>query len=327
VKNNYAFLAALTLLEVVDFADIYNPVHISDVQLNDYVYDIKVASGYAYLANGTEGLAIFDINDPENPVLCSYFDTPDNAIGVTLYNGIALVSDYEAGIHAIDITDPYHPVLINSHGELDGARKSVVAGNLVYVAFSRSFITLRFTGNTYGMIEGVITGNELEFVPDVHISAAGTTIRDFSTLDGSYALYGLNAGVYDISLSHPDYYDTVITGIQVVAGESSNLDITLQIRVGIDDDAIIPSKYTLNQNYPNPFNGTTLISYNLKEQGWTKLTVFDILGKKIDVVVDEYQEAGYHQREWQADNKASGIYFYRLETSNYSQTRRMLLIK
>ena len=327
VKDNYVYLAALTLLEVVDIANTYEPVLASSTPLNDYVYDIKVASGYAYLANGTKGLAIFDISDPENPSLCSYFDTPGNALGVTLYNGIALVSDYESGIHAIDITDPYHPVLINSYSELGEARKSVVSDDLIYIASTRSLITLRFIGNYYGMIEGAITGDELEYIQNVNITVAGTTIRDFSKLDGAYALCGLDAGVYDISFSHPEYYDTVITGVQVVAGESSDLNVTLQGRVGIDDDAKLPSEYTLNQNYPNPFNGTTLISYNLKQPGWTKLTVFDILGKKIDVIIDEYQAAGHHQREWHADNKASGMYFYRLETSDYSQTRRMLLIK
>ncbi|MBK8552644.1 MAG: T9SS type A sorting domain-containing protein [Ignavibacteria bacterium] len=89
----------------------------------------------------------------------------------------------------------------------------------------------------------------------------------------------------------------------------------------------IPSKFLLNQNYPNPFNPVTTISYNLPAGGFVKLKVFDILGKEIMTLVNENQVPGVHKAEFNASNLSSGIYFYRIVTDGFTDTKRMVLIK
>jgi hypothetical protein len=97
--------------------------------------------------------------------------------------------------------------------------------------------------------------------------------------------------------------------------------------IGINDPEIPPTTFFLSPNYPNPFNASTMIEYGLPESGPVKVDIFDILGRKIQTLVDETQSAGYHQAIWKADNVPSGTYFYRIQTGEKSQTKKCLLLK
>jgi hypothetical protein len=89
----------------------------------------------------------------------------------------------------------------------------------------------------------------------------------------------------------------------------------------------VPTEWALNQNYPNPFNASTLISFALPEPTYVRLDVYNILGQKVATLKDEYMDAGYHNVTWNDDSNASGMYFYRLKTDKFTQTRKMTLLK
>ena len=89
----------------------------------------------------------------------------------------------------------------------------------------------------------------------------------------------------------------------------------------------LPEKFELNQNYPNPFNPTTTISFSLAEAGETKLEIYNVLGQRVQTVIDKRMEAGPHQVEIDGSNMASGVYFYRLITESVIETRKMVLMK
>jgi len=89
----------------------------------------------------------------------------------------------------------------------------------------------------------------------------------------------------------------------------------------------VPGKFFLSQNYPNPFNPNTDIRYQLAVSSYTKLKVYDILGNEITILVNEKQNAGIYSVDFDASNYPSGIYYYKLETENYSDTKRMILLK
>ena len=97
--------------------------------------------------------------------------------------------------------------------------------------------------------------------------------------------------------------------------------------MGISDDAPIASSYELGQNYPNPFNPTTHIRFNIPETAGAKLTVFNIMGEAVANLVDGVVSAGGHTVSWNAANMPTGVYFYRLESGNFTQTRKLLLVK
>jgi hypothetical protein len=89
----------------------------------------------------------------------------------------------------------------------------------------------------------------------------------------------------------------------------------------------LPPAIELRQNYPNPFNPRTTIEYRLSRSSVVRLSVFDILGREVAVLVNGSIEAGSHQALFDASGCASGVYFYRLQTGSYVQTRKLLLLK
>jgi len=88
-----------------------------------------------------------------------------------------------------------------------------------------------------------------------------------------------------------------------------------------------PIKYELSQNYPNPFNPATTIRYSLPESGSVKLMVFNLLGEEVEVLVNEMKEAGIHTVNFNASNLNSGLYVYKIETNEFVQSRKMILLK
>ena len=90
---------------------------------------------------------------------------------------------------------------------------------------------------------------------------------------------------------------------------------------------ILPFSFKLEQNYPNPFNPVTVISYRLAENSHVNLSIYNILGQKVETLLSEKQNSGKHSIEWDASGFSSGIYFYRIQAGDFIQTKRMLLIK
>jgi hypothetical protein len=89
----------------------------------------------------------------------------------------------------------------------------------------------------------------------------------------------------------------------------------------------LPDKYELAQNYPNPFNPSTTIQFTLPKKSFTKLEIFNVMGEKIETLVSEALSSGTYKYEWNAKNLSSGVYFYRLSTENFMQSKKLLLMK
>jgi hypothetical protein len=89
----------------------------------------------------------------------------------------------------------------------------------------------------------------------------------------------------------------------------------------------IPKAYALTQNYPNPFNPSTEISFDLPQASHVNLTIYNVLGQKVQTLVDEQREAGSYTVTWDASPYSSGVYFYRISADNFSNTKKMLMLK
>ncbi|MBK9097425.1 MAG: T9SS type A sorting domain-containing protein [bacterium] len=99
-------------------------------------------------------------------------------------------------------------------------------------------------------------------------------------------------------------------------------------------DPILPNSFVLYQNYPNPFNPSTVIKYQLPLSGNVTLKVYDLLGREVATLVDEFKPAGSYEVEFDASsnsgsvrNLTSGIYFYKLQSENFNETKKMMLLK
>jgi hypothetical protein len=95
----------------------------------------------------------------------------------------------------------------------------------------------------------------------------------------------------------------------------------------IQGHSLTPSQFRLYQNVPNPFNAFTTIEYALDQDEYVELSIYDLMGRKIETVVYAIQPAGYHKIIWNANGYSTGIYFYKIRSGNYSCTKKMLLIK
>ena len=89
----------------------------------------------------------------------------------------------------------------------------------------------------------------------------------------------------------------------------------------------IPSAFSLNQNYPNPFNPRTVISFQLSAVSDVVLKVYDIMGREVQTLVNEKLQSGTFETTFDGSSLNSGVYFYKLTTDGFAETRRMLLIK
>ena len=89
----------------------------------------------------------------------------------------------------------------------------------------------------------------------------------------------------------------------------------------------VPTKYELSANYPNPFNPSTSIEYAVPNDGMVTLKVYDVLGREVANLVNEYMPSGRYKITWDASKMASGIYVYRMTAGKFTTSRKMLLMK
>ena len=98
------------------------------------------------------------------------------------------------------------------------------------------------------------------------------------------------------------------------------------------DDILLPEEFALRQNYPNPFNPVTTIQYNLPDDAHVSMVVYDIMGRQVRTLVNDVQSAGYRTVKWNATNEmgqpvSAGMYFYVLKADDFTQIRKMVLLK
>ena len=124
------------------------------------------------------------------------------------------------------------------------------------------------------------------------------------------------------------YTDDSNTGYNTTL-DSWSIEITYETVNGINQTMTIPSEFSLLQNYPNPFNPVTKISYGLPKNTDVIIRIFDITGKEIAVLVNEYKQAGIYEFEFNSEKYllSSGVYFYRMEAGDFSKVQKLVLLK
>ena len=101
-------------------------------------------------------------------------------------------------------------------------------------------------------------------------------------------------------------------------------DIVTSVKSSSED---IPKSFTLNQNYPNPFNPSTKISFQIPQNEYTTLKVYDVLGNEVATLLNEEKPAGSYSVKFDGSNLSSGIYFYKLTAGSFVETKKMILLK
>jgi photosystem II stability/assembly factor-like uncharacterized protein len=207
------------------------------------------------------------------------------------------------------------------------ASTGYIAGSgFIFPNFWRIILKTTDSGNSW--VNQMFSGNSLYTIYFNNVNTG------YTAGEGGVILKTTNGGINWISqtsstssyLTEIFFYD-LSTGY-CVGGYGTILKTTNGGLTGLESlSNEVPKEYKLHQNYPNPFNPATKIKFQLKDAGAVNLTIYDMLGRELELLVNEELKPGTYEVNWKAANLPSGVYFYRLQTEKYNETLKMILIK
>ena len=163
----------------------------------------------------------------------------------------------------------------------------------------------------------------------------------------SLRIFPLNSFGVENEFNYKTYFPVPSNTFEILLDQNNDKTLWFGLELfgdgvlGVNDDNKEINDFHLEQNYPNPFNPTTKIKYSIStspqsppyqggeaKQGWlVQLKVYDVLGKEVAMLVNEYKFVGNYNIEFDGSNLPSGIYFYTLTSGTYKQTRKMIILK
>jgi hypothetical protein len=184
--------------------------------------------------------------------------------------------------------------------------------------------------------QGAIAGAFVFAIAGGQVSGYGITDNS-----GSYLISGLAPGTYAVTVDKTGFDEvasqsatvsynntTTPTGGQTSTPVTQSVSFTMSGTTSVSATrANVVKDYRLEQNYPNPFNPSTMISFALPQAGITTLKVYNVLGQEVTTLLNGYQTGGVHQVLFNADKLSSGVYFYELQSGNFVQSKKMVLLK
>ena len=238
---------------------------------------------------------------------------------------------------AISILDGSNCILRNNfifqaYGDGYGA---VVASESQYVSHNNTFVS-NSVGYANLSSDGIVSNDIIYGSSNtVYLDESSTIQVSYSDIEGGWEGEGnIDA---DPLFCDPDSGDYTLAENSPCIGTGENganmgaLGVGCDVILSTDTDAI-PLQYVLHQNYPNPFNPITTLRYDLPENSYVNVTVYDMLGREVRTLVNATQEAGYKSVQWNATNSfgkpvSAGVYLYQIRAGGLVQTKKMMLLK
>ena len=214
-----------------------------------------------------------------------------------------------------------------SVGNSDATLTHVTISGNTATTSGGGFLSTPFSNNT--LTNSIIWNNSPE-----SIYAFATTTISYSDIQGGWGGEGnIDA---DPLFCNPDSSDFTLAENSPCVGTGESGVNMGAFGVGCEalstDKDVIPLKYLLHQNYPNPFNPVTTLRYDLPENALVNITIYDMMGRQINTLVSSLQGADYKSIQWNGTNDAgqpvsAGVYLYKTQAGDYSQTKKMVLLK
>ena len=189
-------------------------------------------------------------------------------------------------------------------------------------------------GQSHGIISGGVFLNtplsSLSGLANAYLYARiGNIYKGYSVSasSGAYIIDSLPQGFYQIICNRMGY-PTQTKYLYLGNINRGNINFYFgPILTGTQEGNEIPTEYSLAQNYPNPFNPATTFKFSVPAASHVKLTLFDLLGREVAVLVNSEFNPGVYKLDWNASNYSSGVYFYRIEAGDFIETKKMVLMK
>lgn len=176
----------------------------------------------------------------------------------------------------------------------------------------------------------IFTGEEIwSFKGNNYISNQPVVANGIVFFSSNTHLYAADARTFEIKWEYLVGGAITVANNKVIIASSHGIMYVFDsdIPALFSQDPSLPKVYDLEQNFPNPFNSQTVIRFALPEACNVSLKIFNLLGEKVSELINEYREPGYHQITFNADNFASGVYIYQIETQKFTKSKKLLLIK
>jgi hypothetical protein len=220
-----------------------------------------------------------------------------------------------------------HPELVERIAAFYTSLNTPPKAKITAAPFSVKFDTLSNAGDTVSYFVSICNyGNTNLTVSSVTSNNPVFTVESFpSTVSAN------QFGYAKIKFT-PSAANTGYTGELTINNSDSTFKISLngvcgQVNGITPVSNEIPSNFSLSQNYPNPFNPVTNIEFSLPKAGYVSLTVYDVMGREVENLVNKDLKPGIYKADWNAANYTSGVYFYKLVTGDFNETKRMILVK
>jgi hypothetical protein len=285
-----------------------------------------------YVCGDADGNGIVSANDASEILKHTVFLDPYPIIGVDSsaadVTGNGMITAYDGSLilkYDVKLIEKLNCGLSNQKGE-------PVFADLGFGEYSEESNKILIPITVKG-ISGDISSLEFSFklsngISNISLSSIPKNWNLSSNISGDkvyFSMYGANAISEDIKLAVSVEKSSGANGFEIKGDYRINENAKENFEPLFIEE--IPNEVSLNQNYPNPFNPTTNISYSLPEKSQVRLVIYSALGQKVATLVDRSIVAGNHTVTWEAQNNASGIYFYRLFVGDVVKTQKMLLIK
>ncbi len=328
VKGNYAYVAARDAgVHVIDVSNAASPVVVKTI-LTSRSRGIVINGNYAYVATRDSGLIVWNVADPANPIRKAAVKgidvenvaTAGNVVGTSFYSSIRFY----------DITNPESPVAKGSTPTLrTGNEGFSIVGNYAYVPDGDSLKIFNISNlNTPILVSKIKTGgygyNAAVVGKYCYVASEGTGVR---AINISNPAVPIEEGYYD---DVPQSRGVTANGKYVYVTEKTDgltiysNDLITSVTNG---NTMIPSTIKLHQNFPNPFNPTTNITIELKERAFVTLEVFNVLGQRVAILLNNKLLSGSFKVPFDGSSLSTGIYLYRLQANGVTISKKMMLIK
>jgi hypothetical protein len=288
---------------------------IGDINLNGVPYEIGDATLFANYF--TQGLSVFTIDQGKQIAVS---DIDRNRTFLTLSDFLLLIRIMQGKASPGDSTGISDKVVYWNSSIRDSVLLISLNSEVPIGAALFSMYYSKISGTPY------IVSTNMDLIYKAENSELMVLIYSFKN--------GVNipAGALDL-LTIPHYQDVGLVNLQAVDDMGRVLKVR-QGTTGISDQSTqdLPKTFTLFPNYPNPFNPDTYIEYALPSNCQVTLVIYNILGQKVRTLINSYQDAGFKSVRWNGeddsgDQVSAGVYFYSIKADNFSQTKKMLLLK
>lgn len=298
------------------------------------IHGITYYNGKVYVANGTRvrGYDLSNASEVLNVLITGSSFVNDVAIDST--NGMLYASDFSARrIYKVNTNNStFWTWVAVTAKQPNGLYVDKVRNRLLACTWGASAPVYGIPLNDSTNVQTLITtsysncdGISLDRNDHVYISTWG--IQSVVRFDINFSM---PAFIVTSGLSNPaDIYVNRWTDTLAIpnAGNNTVPFVQLTIPTNISDPVSRVEDFRLYQNYPNPFNPVTKIGFTISNFVLTQLSIYDINGKEVDKLINENLSPGSYNIQWNAENFASGVYYYKLTVGNFSETKKMIFVK